>query len=115
MSDEIKVGDVCVIVSSPCTCEKCSRVIGRECTVVEAEAPRLVLIRPGLAQLIFAFIITIAGEGEAKWAYAREHLRKKRPPADDEQLLRELGDDTPNKASTWDQVPGFRPKVEEPA
>lgn len=115
MNDEIKVGDVCVIVGGPCGCAECKTVIGRECTVLELEGPRLVLLAPNVATIIRGFVVEIQGEGSKRWAYARQHLRKKKPPADDELL--ELGDQNPNQRADWSQVPGFVPpsRVKEPA
>lgn len=115
MSAEIKVGDVCIIVSGPCSCAECKTVIGRECTVLEPEALRLVMLAPNVATIIRAFVVEIQGEGNKRWAYAREHLRKKRPLADDD--ADKLGDENPNQRTNWSQVPGFVPpsRVKEPA
>lgn len=88
-NEPLKVGDVCVIVSSFCSCAGCRTQIGWECTVVADAAPRVARIGGGLLVPGNFYVVHVQDKGETKYAYERHQLRKKRPPADDSQRIRQ--------------------------
>lgn len=118
MSDDIKVGDVCVFIGGPVV--SALGLLYTECEVIGEEKRYEFKVSEGPLHEVwlqcFGFLVRAAANGK-RYVTPREFLRKKRPPADDEQLLRELGDDTPNKRVSWDGVPGYAPpsRVKEPA
>lgn len=91
--EELKVGDVCEIVGSPCPCEECRGLVGRDCTIVEDEKLRIREWR--LAGLIVvkreqvaAFVIEIQGVKQ-HCPYERQYLRKRPPKRDESQWIRQ--------------------------
>jgi hypothetical protein len=113
MNHDIKVGDVCVIVS-PAS----SQLVGSECEVIGPEKvyERKIASTGSLDVIAWCngFLVRVACDGK-RYVLERQCLRKKRPPADDDLL--ELGEDTPNKRTSWSDVPGYVPptRVKEPA
>lgn len=89
--EEIKVGDICEIVGSSCTCKKCLQLVGRECTVLELASPcaRVISLGPfTVVTQVLAFKVTVQGE-DGTFGYEREYLRKRPPKRDESQWIRQ--------------------------
>lgn len=109
MSDEISVGDVCVIVETAFP----EKFRGMECVVTDALAWREDVCDPnGIDDPDWYYEIRL--EGEIWYRYAkRDELRKKRPPAKDDSEPRTQF--TPADPEGWDITHWNPDKVREEA
>ena len=87
MTDDIKVGDVCVIVA-PAS----HALVGSECEVIgEEKTYEKTIITSEAFEMVAwcrGFLVRVAIDGR-RYCIERRCLRKKRPPADQDQVVRQ--------------------------